>query len=821
MKKIILAILSASFLLSSFVGCADKGTDGKQTEAKAKEVKVWTADINEKILQDKPELYTDFYTNNGLSIMGARNEKESGQITLTPIDGAVVEYNIYTSDLVGASGEVFEKENIQLFNEKYTTIPVASKEYYRTPGMYPDALLPFEQAVKYGENTVKTGQNQTVMVRFDIPENQKAGVYTGSIRLVANGTDYSVPVQLTVYDAVVSETVHSKSAFAVSWAMEQGELDDSMEMRLKYADFLAEYMVSGMDIMPNNITYTDEVIEEWTGLIAQLWENEKISTLRLPKFTMTHSLITIGERELENVHGLDYELSAKLLTKLAEKSLLDGKNYLTKMFIRGMDEPQLNNRSEEDILAFHETAKYTKDITRAAIESWKTAENASFIEELKEALDKIAVVSTDNEIRDTEYISYCPYFNNFQLEEDRETYLANTYNELWWYGCNVPQNPYPNYHIDDSLLSARLLSWMQYDYGVIGNLYWAVDAWYDDGKTNVPNDDYYDITTPLARGEGVLLYPGKPYGIDGPIGSLRLEAIRDGLEEYELLRQMDLEYQAVNSEYSIDDLQEIICDSLYFGMKVSYDLEAFNQARKVLYTLCELSKRGFMITDVTSKDGIYSFTMYGENGVEIKSGNTLLSPVKNLENGNEYKLDLTLSKQNTGLDLTVTADGKSYDVDCYIGSDSKILTAEQIKDDFTTKGGNECTPTVVEIDGEKYVQLKMGAVSDEVQYVLMTNEEIKSVGKDTKKMIFSIYLAGDKPQSLRVQFKYKNKPIYDKQLEIQLKPGMNTLEFSNLYSYNWREFGSLESVYFGFTYNKGDAAALDTVYIKDVSIYTK
>jgi hypothetical protein len=36
-------------------------------------------------------------------------------------------------------------------------------------------------------------------------------------------------------------------------------------------------------------------------------------------------------------------------------------------------------------------------------------------------------------------------------------------------------------------------------------------------------------------GDGSLLYPGKKVGIDGPVSSLRLEVLRDGLEAFDYL----------------------------------------------------------------------------------------------------------------------------------------------------------------------------------------------------------------------------------------------------------------------------------------------
>ena len=35
------------------------------------------------------------------------------------------------------------------------------------------------------------------------------------------------------------------------------------------------------------------------------------------------------------------------------------------------------------------------------------------------------------------------------------------------------------------------------------------------------------------NGEGMLFYPGEDAGIDGPIASIRLKNLRDGMEDYE------------------------------------------------------------------------------------------------------------------------------------------------------------------------------------------------------------------------------------------------------------------------------------------------
>jgi hypothetical protein len=44
---------------------------------------------------------------------------------------------------------------------------------------------------------------------------------------------------------------------------------------------------------------------------------------------------------------------------------------------------------------------------------------------------------------------------------------------------------------------------------------------------------------PRKCGDGMLLYPGNKVGIDGPVGSLRLEVLRDGLEDFDYLALAD------------------------------------------------------------------------------------------------------------------------------------------------------------------------------------------------------------------------------------------------------------------------------------------
>ncbi len=106
--------------------------------------------------------------------------------------------------------------------------------------------------------------------------------------------------------------------------------------------------------------------------------------------------------------------------------------------------------------------------------------------------------------------------------------------EFYWYVCLAPSYPYPNVMLEYPPVIARVLFWMTWKYGVTGFEYYCYNIWNDrnfnaDPARRYPNvkwqADGYERNK-VTNGDGMLFYPG-------PITSLRLEAIRDGIEDWE------------------------------------------------------------------------------------------------------------------------------------------------------------------------------------------------------------------------------------------------------------------------------------------------
>ena len=109
--------------------------------------------------------------------------------------------------------------------------------------------------------------------------------------------------------------------------------------------------------------------------------------------------------------------------------------------------------------------------------------------------------------------------------------------KIWWYVCcgPAPTSDYCNLFTQQDGVKHRLLFWQQKQQNVTGLLYWSTTYW-----TDVGGDPWSSAwTTPWTGvdtfGDGSLLYDGYYVGVNGPVSSLRLEAVCNGIEDYEYL----------------------------------------------------------------------------------------------------------------------------------------------------------------------------------------------------------------------------------------------------------------------------------------------
>jgi hypothetical protein len=112
--------------------------------------------------------------------------------------------------------------------------------------------------------------------------------------------------------------------------------------------------------------------------------------------------------------------------------------------------------------------------------------------------------------------------------------------QVWWYTCCGPRHPYANWFIEYPAIDARLLMGEQAFFaGTEGYLYYQLSRWvhrvYQEPITRPidsgPLTDWDPRSYNDYNGDGSVFCAGP----DGPLTTIRLENIRDGLEDYEYL----------------------------------------------------------------------------------------------------------------------------------------------------------------------------------------------------------------------------------------------------------------------------------------------
>jgi len=110
--------------------------------------------------------------------------------------------------------------------------------------------------------------------------------------------------------------------------------------------------------------------------------------------------------------------------------------------------------------------------------------------------------------------------------------------EVWFYTCLFPSGEYANRFIDYALIKSRLLQWFNFRYDLTGFLHWGGNYW-----SPQPVLDTQPLlgesweTSIIPPGDAFIVYPDKEH--KSILSSIRLEAMRESIEDYELLRVLE------------------------------------------------------------------------------------------------------------------------------------------------------------------------------------------------------------------------------------------------------------------------------------------
>lgn len=580
-RKFILLFSLLFFVLTAISMTACKnGNEGEREEM----VKVWSALSTEKYMQDAvPEAYPEAK----LNFSGMKGETQSAQLMITA-NQYIKGFDLITDDLKSEDGQnVISNENIKVYAEHYVEIydPYVNTwkggQYMSDAGFYPDALIPIEKYRVKRQDRINKGNNQGIWVDVEIPENTAAGNYTGKFTLIigAEKKEYEIPVSVKVYNLTIPEEIHAKSLFLIWYdELSQGEGDnyDGNTDRVYYDYLLSKRLTAGFFI-PEHTAGVDEFLAN----AIRASGDPKITCYCVPinylGFSKT-KLSTIApsspsEIEVaENIKAL-YNGFQKFFRKALNVNLEYRMNnpeskldIFKKMLFYFEDEPTIGYRTQ-GLRVFNEQLQKAKVSVQQ-----EYAAQLSEHSDLSESFMAVSDITPTNYVNENLFVSskngdeeyvpdykksdgvtlWCPEQFNWRSGGFRETVAQRmAYGEkFWWYTC-VMNSPELSYYVESLPIGMRLASWQQYEFDIEGTLYWDVVHWSGiEAKGSSPYDDVQYGA--YGGGEGLLMYPGITYGQKTPISSIRLEQLRLGSQDYELMWMLDEYLKPYNQTHSIN-----------------------------------------------------------------------------------------------------------------------------------------------------------------------------------------------------------------------------------------------------------------------------
>ncbi len=616
----------------------------------AGEVQLKRAENTVKIMQTEDISKLEDAKTAGIFFEAARGETEGAQLILRTEEPA--QFDVRLSDLANENGETIPASAATVYAQHYVYTSKGFTSF--SAGDYPDALIPMKYYKKAEENRTEAEKNQGLWIDIRIPEDAKAGKYTGTCIVQAAETSMEVPVSVEVYDFNMPKAPYMRSTYLIwqDWLMD-GELDNTIKKYGDYYDALLDYNLTAY-YFPANTGDID-------GFIACLRKYyDKVASYGIPYRRTTEVYAEdnpYGGTAGENYESIDYELFESYLTAIAEASKEDGKNYFNKMyyyFDRVYDE--VTDEKWPQMLAC--IAETNAVEAKVAKEQGLSEEMTKSISGAKHLMS--VVKGWRDEFAQFDELLISPLYDNLGSTKNIDMYedlIAKGYT-IESYGT-VQTFPYPTRLIDEYLITGRDVFWSKFDYRLTGDLFWNTTGYCNWGVGNVVGygriSDLYSTSCRdgVTDGDGYLFYPGRPYDSDKPFPSLRLTAVRDGIDDHSYLSILEEKSMALAEQYGIskDGIRKAIRtinEQIYATGTSKLNFAGLQDVRRSIARLIELadSEAGLVLTSLdTTEEGI-TYSLAAKNGSEIRLNGEVLSATGNAKGVAVYAGTNTAYAQN-------------------------------------------------------------------------------------------------------------------------------------------------------------------------------
>lgn len=508
---------------------------------------LWVQDSLTKVFRDSPKPED---ASKDVVIDAVRNEYEAAQIVIHPLE-EVESLKVRATCLRHESNEYVITRVYPRFvgyvPVKRNTPNTPLEELVRkAPDMFPDPLLE-EESIK-----VRRGENQPVWLTVYVPKDAPPGTYYGEVSVGSSGDETQVKVCLKVHEVTLPDKRNLKLSNFLStynickFHQVKPWSEEFWRILRVYARNMAEHRQSSI-ITPileltqiyegdGRLEFDFKLLDRWISLFR---EEGVIGTIEgdylagrpprtvegwwtVPEFLSRRYRVFNKDGNLAYVQE-PVKVSSPIFEKFIAQFMPALQDHLEGL---GVLDDYVQHLADEPIDANAESYKHIASLVRKYAPRIRIIE-ASTCKQLVDYIDVLVPLLDD-------------YDKNIGFYEERK----KKGNEVWFYTCLAPTGRYPNRLIDYPLVKVRILHWINFKYGLVGYLHWGYNYWTERPFEDVENEPNHPF--PLPPGDPFIVYPGRI----GPLDSIRFEALRDGVEDYELLKLLA-------ERRSLDDAMEL------------------------------------------------------------------------------------------------------------------------------------------------------------------------------------------------------------------------------------------------------------------------
>jgi hypothetical protein len=521
-----------------------------------------------------------------ISLRGARNEFVAFQV-IVETDSPLRDVDARLSALKGPGGATIDRPQIALFKEWYVNVRNPTSGYEKSslgPGWYPDALMPerrgsrlypgFPFSIPDVYNNIPAQRNQALWVDVFVPYDRNAappGRYSGEVRVSWSGGSDAVQVALEVWDFALPQETHLP-----------GDIWNGSMRNMPPKDELAYYQLARQHrFTPLIYAYRPQLAVKGSTVTLDWADFDRRLSAYLDgsAFTAAHGYWGPGYGlPLDHImlpfnnekHGnkstawpiampeqgrtAEYEAVWKDTGRQIREHLDRDPRWAKVMkvaFLDGLDE-SYNEAAYEKMLY------YGKLLHEAMGRGWfKYRVDGGYSRPVMERLSK-------------EVELWVCHTVDFNIDDVK--YFRTKGVDTWFYGPMIYEQKAnsgcgSNTFLDLDLLVNRGIGWVGWKYQA-GWVEWEFDwnafaSWYEAENFKEPNGRRYN-------GSGQLIYRGAVMNYNAPVPSIRLKAMRRGLQDYEYFWLLA---NAAGDRSGADELVDGVIYKRPFGAAAMRDIE--------------------------------------------------------------------------------------------------------------------------------------------------------------------------------------------------------------------------------------------------------